>query len=70
MRYKHRNLREELSEATEEDCFDLMHDVYNALAEVAFQYAEKGINFTSDQWDDAYNWWGDRFFTTDFNFDY
>lgn len=61
------SLKEELRDATEDEYFDMMHDVYNALADVAFKYSKKGIEFTSNQWDDAYEWWGDRFFTADFD---
>lgn len=44
---------------------DLRHDVYNALKKVALKYKDYDIEFTSNEWDDAYNFWGDVFFISD-----
>lgn len=50
-----------------DDELTFVHDVYNALADVAFKYKKKGVELTSDDWDSAYEWFADRFFIVDFD---
>ena len=41
---------------------DLSGDIYNALSDVAFIYNMSGVKLEKEDWEDAIEWFMDKFF--------